>query len=58
MAKLSSIPFLTLLLLLIHGTCGRAQSNVYERLPLAEAGRELKSPAEFLGYRLGERFVK
>ena len=58
MAKRSSTPLLTLLLLLITCTGGLAQNSIYDRLPLAEDGRELSSPAQFLGYRLGERFTE
>ena len=48
------------LLLLLFATCFvSAQTDVYERLPLTEGTRaELPSPAEFLGYRLGERFTE
>jgi hypothetical protein len=35
------------------------QQDIYERLPLTEGTRaELPSPADFLGYRLGERFTE
>ena len=51
--------FSTLLLLTLLCTGGSAQdTDIYERLPLAESGRSLQSPAEFLGYRLGERFTE
>ncbi|TXF91780.1 peptidase M14 [Neolewinella aurantiaca] len=36
-----------------------AQSDVYERLPLTTGSRaDLPSPAEFLGYELGQRFTE
>ena len=49
----------TTLLLLLFSCSLLAQTDVYERLPLTEgARRDIPSPAEFLGYRLGERFTE
>ena len=50
---------LLLLQLFLISLTSSAQSDIYERLPLAEGTTgELPTPAFFLGYRLGERFTE
>ena len=44
--------------LLFPFPCVTAQNEVYERFPLPDNRSDIQSPADYLGYRLGERFTE